>query len=240
MIQEISPVSTSILIPGKQEKLPTQLWFENFGTFLKSHPDDKKFCERLTDEFWKTRPKKLKELDNIFQEFPHTENVGDHSYHVATNLDTAVSYNGENYLKDKPDIIKVVRTAAILHDIGKRRSLSERHTYESAQEVEQYLKWMDFSDREINLCLHLIAHHDIIGKVANPKAKETIDDIIKICLESPIVLQCLWTFTMADIGSIKGIMESTPNILNIITKITRAADYQLKKRKERKLLSLPK
>ena len=36
------------------------------------------------------------------------------------------------------------------------------------------------------------------------------------------------------------IMENTPNILNTITKIAKAADYQLKKRKEKKLLSLPR
>lgn len=241
-----SITAIKILIPGKREKLPDQLWFENLGTFLKTNPNDNEFRGKLSidnpEGLWKFRPKKLKALDYIMQDFPHTESVGDHTYHVVMNLQTSFKenelYSDVNYLIKKPDMVRVIRVAALFHDNGKRYGAGkDGHAYDSAQEVEHYLKWMDFNDKEIKLCLHLIAHHDILGKAANPHAKETVEDIIKIC-PTPSILQCLWILTMADIRSIEGLMK-IPNILKNITEITRAADDRLEKIKERRLFSLP-
>lgn len=236
-------VKVQILVSRTQEKLPNQLWFENLGAFLDTNPNDNEFRGNLSKDnpnsLWNNRPKKLKVLDDIFQHLPHTESVGDHSYHVAMNLNTEKSYNHINYLYNNPELKKIIRTVAILHDVGKRRNTGDKkHPYNSAQEVEQYLKWMNFNDKEIKLCLHLIAHHDFLGKASNPRAKETIDDLIKIC-PKPAILQCLWAITIADVSSIKGLMK-IPNILENITKMALAADYKLQKNEEKRAYSFPR
>ena len=237
----------AILIP-RQDSLVSEdrklrSWFQDLGIFLNTYPSDNKFRGKLgkdnTDSLWNARPLILKKLDYVTQFWFHTENVGLHTYHVAMNLDTEKTYNGVDYLKKRPDMVKVIRAAALFHDNGKRNDPANTdHPYDSAQEVEQYLKWMNFNDKEIRLCLHLIANHDVLGKVANPHAKKTIDDIIKIC-QTPAILQCLWVFTIADVRSIEGLMRM-PNILKKITEIVRDVYPHLKKEVEKKVYSLPK
>jgi hypothetical protein len=217
----------------KKEKSPDQLWFKELGSFLKKNPNDNEFRGKLSKDnphgLWNTRPKALTELDNIFQELPHTENVGDHSYHVSMNLNTEESFNGENYLANKPDMLKVVRSVAILHDNGKRKNPhNPKHPYESAQEVEKYLKWMDFNSKEIELCLRLINHHDILGMVI--RGHKNISDVIKICHGSPAILQCLWAFTIADVSSIKGLMQDFPNVIKNITEVAKSADHEIRRK----------
>lgn len=217
-------------------------WFQNLGIFLNTHPSDNEFRGKLSkdnpDSLWNARPLILKKLDYVPQFWFHTENVGFHTYHVAMNLDTEKTYNGVDYLKKRPNMIKVIRAAALFHDNGKRNDpANHNHPYDSAQEVEQYLKWMDFNDKEVQLCLHLIANHDILGKSVNPHTKKTVEDITKIC-QTPAILQCFWILTIADIKSIEGLIK-IPNILENITEVVQIAYHRFKKMEEKKLYSLP-
>lgn len=170
------------------------------------------------DSIWNTRPLILKKLDAIPQLWPHTQTVGLHTYNVCMKLDTTGIKNDDDI-----DRIKVVRAASLFHDNGKKNDpTNDRHPLDSAQEVDHYLKLMDFNVKEIKLCLHLIAHHDVLGKTVNPQAKETVDDIVKIC-QTPEVIDCLLALTVADIKSIKGLIE-IPHIIeniNIISNIAK-------------------
>jgi len=195
---------------SEEQKL--QQWFKNLGNLLKTHPSDDEFKRELNIDdpksMWNTRPLFLKKLDLVPQFWLHTENVGLHIYHVAMNLNTEKIINKS-----------VVRAATLLHDNGKRNDpTNHNHPLDSAQEAEKYLKWMDFNKKEIELCLHLIANHDFLGKIVNLQAKETIDDVIKICPTLEI-LNCLLVFTIADIGSIEGLIKIRPNILNDIISV---------------------
>ena len=198
---------------SEEQKL--QQWFKNLGNFLKIHPSDDEFRKELdiddSNSMWNTRPLFLKKLDLVPQYWFHTETVGLHTNHVARNLNTTKVIN-------KPDVdrVKVIRAAALLHDNGKRNDpANHNHPLDSAQEVEQYLIWMDFNKKETELCLHLISNHDFLGKIINPQAKETIDDVIRICPTLEI-LECLYAFSIADIGSIEGLLKIWPTILNDI------------------------
>ena len=215
-----------ILIPRQDslmsEDRKLQSWFQNLGIFLNTHPSDNEFRGKISkdspDSLWNARPLILKKLDYVPQFWLHTENVGLHIYHVAMNLDTEKTYNDVDYLK-------------------KRHPANYNHPYDSAQEVEQYLRWMDFNDKEVQLCLHLIANHDILGKSVDPHTKKTVEDIIKIC-QTPAILQCLWVLTIADVRSIEGLIK-IPNILENITEVVQIAYHRFKKMEEKKLYSLP-
>lgn len=214
-------------------------WFNNLGNLLKAHPSDDEFRRELDindpKSMWSNRPSILQKLDLVPQFWFHHESVGLHTNHVARNLNTANVIN-------KPDVdrVKVIRAATLFHDNGKRNDpTNHNHPLDSAQEVEQYLKWMDFNKKEIELCLHLIAYHDFLGKILNLHAKETIDDVTKIC-PTPEILDCLFILTKADIGSIEALIKIRPTILNDIDNVYVKAKNKLLREKGEKLLSLSK
>ncbi|MEK7597305.1 MAG: hypothetical protein AAB441_01525 [Patescibacteria group bacterium] len=214
-------------------------WFKNLGNLLKIHPSDDEFRRELDignpKSMWSTRPLILQKLDFVPQFWFHNETVGQHINHVARNLDTTGVIN-------KPDVdrVKVIRAATLFHDNGKRNDpTNPKHSLDSAQEVEHYLKWMDFNKKEIELCLHLIANHDFLGKIVNSQTKETIDDVLKICPTLEI-LNCLFILTKADIGSIENLIKISPNILNDIDSVYVKAKKKLLREKGEKLLLLPR
>lgn len=213
-------------------------WFRVLGSILNSNMSDARFRGTLSsegpDSIWNTRPLILKKLDAIPQLWPHTQTVGLHTYNVCMKLNTTGIKNTTDI-----DRVKVVRAAALFHDNGKKNDpTNDRHPFDSAQEVDHYLKWMDFNEKEIKLCLHLIAHHDVLGKTVNPQAKETVDDVVKIC-QTPEVIDCLLALTVADIKSIEGLIE-IPHIIENINIISNIAKTKAQKRNQGRSYFLPK
>src|SRR3989338_3422970 len=113
-------IKEAILIP-KQDSLVSedrklQSWFQNLGIFLNTHPSDNEFRGKLSED----------NPDSLWNARPL----------ILKRVD---------YLKKRPNMVKVIRAAALFHDNGKRNDPANyNHPYDSAQEVEQYLKWMDF------------------------------------------------------------------------------------------------
>ncbi len=226
----------SILIADSRTKLahqeysPLRTWFMAFSDILNQRSDDSTFRLIMRKDnpygLWTQRPPELTVLDHVRQEWPHKETVGNHIHTVLQNLRTEFPLNGINYLSTRPAMIKVVRAAALLHDVAKKSGpYNHNHPFESAQESERYLEWMGFDTRQIRLCLHLIAHHDMIGRAVNRSAKESVSDIVRLC-ETPAVLQCLYALTIADISSIEGLMK-IPHILEDSRTLTMLAYPQI-------------
>ena len=236
MIRETS--TNLILDPRKGDSLSSEdfklkMWFSRFGNFLKKHPNDNEFRGKMSDDspdsFWNSRPLLLKRLDFIPQFWFHDEEVGKHIYHVVMNLGTSSIVDEP---KSEIDRVKVIRATALLHDNGKRNDPSNPyHPIDSAQEVEQYLEWMGFNNKEKELCLRLIAYHDFLGKVANPHTKETVDDLIKY-FPTLAELECLYFFTFADIFSIKKMRLNMPNIFDNLTEVYKKARERIMREKK--------
>lgn len=210
----------------KDNEMGVKEWFMSFGELLRINPTDEEFRKALNKDspnsLWNKRPPELLLLDYVPQVWPHYETVGSHNYSVLMALNTdRPLLNETSYIKDRPDMIKVIRAAALLHDVGKLKDpANHKHPYESAQAVDDFLDYMKFNGREKKLCLFLIAHHDILGKAANPKDTTEIGTVRKIC-KTRAILQCLWILTVADVSTIKGIMDNDQHVLERIDKIAK-------------------
>lgn len=210
-------MSEFVYTRDKSILLSLEVWCRDFSDILGRNLADEEFRGIIVkdnpDGLWRRRPPELRALDCIDQSWPHTQTVGEHTYNVLQSLRTEITLNGINYLSARPAMVAVLRAATLFHDIGKRTGPDNfNHPFDSAQQAESYLRMMGFNDNQRRLCLHLIGNHDVLGKVSNPKARETIEDIVKLC-QTPAILQCLLALTIADISNIKGLMQN-PRILN--------------------------
>lgn len=147
-------------------------------------------------------------LRGLSQHRPHFDPVRERTTDPVEHTVEALAYLDTVGLAS--DDVRIVRVAAVFHDIGKLRDpLNVRHAVESAALCPPYLADFALAPAARDDVVAIVANHDTLGRVAQGKLAP--EEAVALFGSRRIAALCD-RLTRADIGSIRGLHGILPSI----------------------------